>query len=41
VFPWWLLLAALAFAVSFCIFGAFLPARRAARMEPAAVLSGN
>jgi putative ABC transport system permease protein len=41
VFPWWLLLAALGFAVSFCIFGAFLPARRAARMEPAAVLSGN
>ncbi|HWB75044.1 MAG TPA: FtsX-like permease family protein [Nannocystaceae bacterium] len=41
VFPWWLLLAALAFAVSFCIFGAFLPARRAARMEPAMVLSGH
>ncbi len=40
-FPWWLLLAALAFAVSFCILGAFLPARRAARMEPAAVLSGH
>ncbi len=40
-FPWWLLLAALGFAVSFCIFGAFLPARRAARMEPAAVLSGH
>ncbi len=41
VFPWWLLLAALGFAVSFCIFGAFLPARRAARMEPAMVLSGH
>ncbi|MFO0635950.1 MAG: FtsX-like permease family protein [Nannocystaceae bacterium] len=41
MFPWWLLLAALGFAISFCIFGAFLPARRAARMEPAAVLSGH
>jgi putative ABC transport system permease protein len=41
IFPWWLVAAALGFAVSFCIFGAFLPARRAARMEPAAVLSGH
>jgi len=41
VFPWWLVLAALAFAVSFCVLGAALPARRAARMEPARVLSGN
>lgn len=41
VFPWWLVAAALGFAVSFCILGAFLPARRAARMEPAAVLSGH
>jgi hypothetical protein len=40
-FPWWLLAAAIGFAISFCIFGAFLPARRAARMEPAAVLSGH
>jgi len=40
-FPWWLLAAALGFAVSFCILGAFLPARRAARMQPAAVLSGH
>jgi hypothetical protein len=40
-FPWWLLAAALGFAVSFCIMGAFLPARRAARMQPAAVLSGH
>jgi putative ABC transport system permease protein len=41
IFPWWLVSAALGFAVSFCILGAFLPARRAARMEQAAVLSGH
>lgn len=41
VFPWWLVLAALGFAVSFCVLGALLPARRAARMEPARVLSGS
>lgn len=41
VFPWWLLGSALAFAIGFCILGALLPARRAARMEPAAVLSGH
>lgn len=41
VFPWWLVMAALAFAISFCVLGAALPARRAARMEPARVLSGN
>lgn len=41
IFPWWLVLAALGFAVSFCVLGAALPARRAARMEPARVLSGN
>ncbi len=40
-FPWWLIVSALAFSVSFCILGALLPARRAARMEPARVLSGN
>ena len=40
-FPWWLILAALAFSISFCVLGAALPARRAARMEPARVLSGN
>ncbi len=41
IFPWWLLASALGFSVSFCVLGAFLPARRAARMEPAAVLSGH
>jgi ABC-type antimicrobial peptide transport system permease subunit len=40
-FPWWLIAIALAFSVSFCVFGAILPARRAARMEPARVLSGS
>lgn len=40
-FPWWLLLAAIGFSIAFCVIGAFLPARRAARMEPAAVLSGH
>ena len=40
-FPWWLIVASLAFSVSFCVLGALLPARRAARMEPARVLSGN
>lgn len=41
MFPWWLVASALGFSVSFCVFGAFLPARRAAKMEPAAVLSGH
>jgi putative ABC transport system permease protein len=41
VFPWWLVMASLAFAIGFCVLGAALPARRAARMEPARVLSGN
>ena len=36
-----LMLLALGFAAGFCVLGAFLPARRAARMEPAAVLTGR
>lgn len=32
---------ALAFAAGFCVLGAWLPARRAARMDPAAVLTGR
>lgn len=40
-FPWWLVAASLGFAVSFCVLGALLPSRRAARMEPARVLSGQ
>ncbi len=41
VFPWWLIASSLGFSVAFCVFGAFLPARRAARMQPAMVLSGH
>ena len=41
IFPWWLIASSLGFSVAFCVFGAFLPARRAARMQPAAVLSGH
>ncbi|MBV1859334.1 MAG: FtsX-like permease family protein, partial [Nannocystaceae bacterium] len=41
IFPWWLIASSLGFSVSFCVFGAFLPARRAARMQPAMVLSGH
>jgi len=40
-FPAWLILVALTFSVGFCVLGAILPARRAARMEPAEVLSGR
>jgi ABC-type lipoprotein release transport system permease subunit len=36
-----LLLGALGFAVGFCVLGAALPARRAARMDPAMVLTGH
>ncbi|MCR9164714.1 MAG: ABC transporter permease [Nannocystaceae bacterium] len=40
-FPPWLIASSLGFSVAFCVLGAFLPARRAARMQPAAVLSGH
>ena len=40
-FPWWLIVAALGFSISFCVLGALLPARRAAHMEPARVLSNG
>ena len=36
-----LLAAALAFAVGFCVIGAFIPANRAARTDPARVLTGQ
>ncbi|MCA9714907.1 MAG: ABC transporter permease [Myxococcales bacterium] len=36
-----LLLGAFAFAIGFCVLGAALPARRAARMDPALVLTGH
>lgn len=41
IFPMWLIASSLGFSVAFCVLGAFLPARRAARMQPAAVLSGH
>jgi hypothetical protein len=40
-FPPWLIATSIGFSVAFCVLGAFLPARRAARMEPARVLSGQ
>jgi hypothetical protein len=40
-FPPLLFLVALVFAVSFCVLGAALPARRAARTDPASVLIGR
>ncbi len=39
-YPLWLPLLALGFAMLFCLFGAFFPARRAAAMDPATVLKG-
>lgn len=36
-----LLAAAFAFAIGFCVLGAFLPANRAARTDPARVLTGQ
>ncbi|MBK7829884.1 FtsX-like permease family protein [Nannocystis sp.] len=41
MFTWDLVLLALGFAAGFCVLGAWLPARRAARMDPAAVLTGR
>lgn len=38
-FPWWLCAVSVGFGVAFCLAGAFFPANRAARMEPAAALS--
>jgi putative ABC transport system permease protein len=40
-FPWWLWAVGLGFAALFAIVGAFGPARRAAKVEPAAALSGS
>ncbi len=39
LFPWWMAPAAIAVAVGCCLLGAVLPARRAVRLDPAAVLS--
>lgn len=40
-FPAWLYPAGVCFAVLFCVAGAFLPSRRAARLEPARALAGS
>jgi len=40
-FPPLLLLAAFGFAIGFCVLGAFFPANRAARTDPARVLTGQ
>ncbi len=40
-FPWWLGAVGLGFAALFSVVGAFGPARRAAKVEPAAALSGS
>lgn len=39
-FPWWLPIAAVAFAALFAVLGAWGPARRAARVSPASALAG-
>jgi putative ABC transport system permease protein len=41
LFPWWLGAVALGFAALFAIVGAYGPARRAAKVEPAAALQGS
>ena len=40
-FEWWILGGGLLFAFLFCVFGGFLPARKAALMEPAQALAQN
>ncbi len=40
IYPYWLPLLALGFAIIFCLFGAFIPARRASAVDPALVLKG-
>lgn len=37
----WIVVSGMAFAVLFCVLGGFLPARRAARMEPAQALTAQ
>jgi len=40
-FPWWLYAAGLGFSVLFSLLGAFGPARRAAKIDPARALGGS
>jgi ABC-type antimicrobial peptide transport system permease subunit len=37
----WIIAAGLVFSILFCVFGGFLPARKAALMEPAQALAQN
>ncbi len=41
VLPWWLPLSGITFAILFCAIGAYFPARRAARLDPASTLTGR
>jgi ABC-type antimicrobial peptide transport system permease subunit len=38
---WWIFLLGIGFSVLFCVVGGWLPARKAATMEPAAALAQN
>jgi putative ABC transport system permease protein len=40
-FEWWIFALAIGFSVLFCVVGGWLPARKAAQMEPAAALAQN
>ena len=40
-FEWWIFALAVGFSVLFCVLGGWLPARKAAHMEPAAALAQN
>lgn len=40
-FQWWIFALGIGFSVLFCVVGGWLPARKAARMEPAAALAAN
>ena len=40
-YPWWMFVGGMALAVVFCLAGAFTPADRAAKLDPARTLSGR
>jgi ABC-type antimicrobial peptide transport system permease subunit len=40
-YPLWLFFGAILFAIAFCVLGAFIPANRAAALDPAACLTGR